>query len=415
MTINCFKNFCKNNLFIFFYILLFSIILGRSSLEITASIGMIIGIYLLICHWKQYITELSNSRYLYVNLAFLIPIAISLIDALNMGQAVSVFLQVLRYLFLGIFAVAITYEQRNYQRLVQFSFYTILLICVDAIIQWLTDYNIYGYNPVVNFRVRGVFKVYHLSYFLGTFTPVILFYLYQKISERYTHLRALGVALALILFITAIILGGARAGIVSFSVSVFLFIIYLFINGKIKHKARFIGFSLISLVLALGIASQSEIVQKRFHQTTAAFGKEHFIDQFLSGRTNIWHVAVEEIPNHLINGVGPRGFNSVYQTYPDNYKIYKYVAQPHLHGFEVLIETGLLGFIPYLLVLIYLLKRMFVAQSGNMWIMMGFVAMMPINSHVGLYQGYWMPLIWIPIMIGLTQAYRIESLGKDKG
>ena len=96
------------------------------------------------------------------------------------------------------------------------------------------------------------------------------------------------------------------------------------------------------------------------------------------------------------------------QAYPEEYKIFDYVWQPHLHGLEVLIETGIIGFIPYLLVLLYLFIRMFTAKAGNMWIMMGFVAIMPINSHMGLYEGYWMSLAFPSIMIGLALAYQAD-------
>lgn len=410
MTINRFKNFCKNNLFIFFYILLFSIILGRPTLEVVASLGLLLSFYLLIRHWNYYFGELVNNRYLYVALAFIIPVAISLIDTLGIGKASSVFLQMLRYLFIGVIAVAMTQNMNNYRRLVQFTFYTLIFICIDAIIQWLTNYNIYGYNPVVNNRVRGIFiKSYHLSYFLGTFAPIILFYLYRKLREKFTILRLAFASIACVLLITAVIIGGARAGMISLLVSIILFIGYLFYTGAVKYKLRFLAGALVILVIGIGIASQSKIVQERFHRTTSAFGSEQFMKQFTSSRTNIWYVGFKEIPNYWINGVGPRSFNKIYQTYPEDYKIFSYVWQPHLHGLEVMIETGIIGFIPYLLVLLYLFIRMFKARAGNEWIMMGFVAMMPINSHVGLFEIYWMPMIWIPIILGLTLQYTKES------
>lgn len=385
-------------------------ILGRPTLEVVASLGLLLSFYLLIRHWNYYFNELINNRYLYVALAFVIPIGISLIDTLNMSKALSVFLQMLRYLFIGVIAVAMTQNMQNYVRLAQFTFYTLMFICIDAIVQWLTDYNIYGYNPVTINRVTGVFSYYHISYFLGTFAPIVLFYLYKKLKEKFTLLRITLSIIACLLLITTVIIGGARAGMVSLLVSIVLFIGYLFYIGAVKHRLRFLAGALVVLAIGIGIASQSQIVQKRFHQTTSTFGSDQFMDQFTSYRTNIWHVGFNEIPNYWINGVGPRAFDKIYQTYPDDYKIFTYVYQPHLHGLEVMIETGIIGFIPYLLVLLYLFIRMFKAKAGNEWIMMGFVAMMPINSHVGLYENYWMPMVWIPIVLGLTQAYNQKKI-----
>ncbi|PWD85343.1 O-antigen ligase family protein [Ignatzschineria cameli] len=410
MSITTLQNFCKKNLFLFFYILLFTMILGRTTLEVVASLGMLFSFYLLARNWSYYFDALVKSRYLYVSLAFVIPIGISLLDTLGMAKALSVFLQMLRYLFIGVIAIAMTQNMENYQRLLKLTFYTLMFICIDAIIQWLTNYNIYGYNPVVNNRVRGIFKDYHLSYFLGTFAPIVLFYLYKKLKEKYTLLRLALSVISIILLITAVIVGGARAGMISLFVSIALFIGYLFYTGAVKHKLRFLGGVFVVLALGIGIVSQSKIVQERFHRTTSSFGSDQFLKQFTSSRTNIWYVGFNEIPNYWINGVGPRAFDKVYQTYPEDYKIYKYVFQPHLHGLEVMIETGVIGFIPYLLVLLYLFVRMFKARAGNEWIMMGFVAMMPINSHVGLYENFWMPMVWIPIMLGLSLGYKTQNL-----
>lgn len=407
------KQFCQRNLFLYFFVLLFTLLLGRTTLEILLTFGAIVSIYLLVANGRYYLKELSENRYLYISLGFLIPITISLIDALTIAKASSVFFRMLRYTLIGVLAVVLVKNPKNSQNLRTITFYLIIFISLDAVVQWLTNYHILGYDPVEGDRVKGIFEIfdsYHLSYFLGTFAPVVFFYLYQQLKAQYSHLKLLGAAIAILLLITAVIIGGARAGMVSLAVSLLLFVIYLFSNGQIKHKLKFLLGLLVIIALGIGIASQSKIVQDRFYNTTSAIGSDQFLQQFTSSRTNIWYVGFKEIPNYWLNGVGPRGFNNLYQTYPDNYKIYSYVFQPHLHGLEVLIETGIIGFIPYLLILGYLLYRMYRAKAGNEWLMMGFVAMMPINSHVGLFEYYWMPLIWIPIMIGTALAYQADKI-----
>lgn len=390
-------------------------VLGRFVLESFTVIGMLVALYLLIRNWHFYFDELKGNRYLYVALAFLIPVAIACIDSLNQSMSLSVLGKFIRYLFIGVIAVAMVQYQGNEKRLTLITFIAVLFIAIDAIIQWQTNYHILGYDPVIGDRVFGVFiGKAHLSYFLGTFAPIVFFFLYQKIEEKFSWLRILLAVISVLILTTAIFIGGARAGMISLFVSALLFIIYLLYNGKIKHKLRFFGAVAIIAIAGILIVSQSEIVQKRFQSTTSAFGTNQFLEQVTSYRTNIWNVGFAEIPNYWINGVGPKAFNELYQTYPDNYKIFPYVYQPHLHALEVLIETGVIGFIPYLLVLLYLFIRMFTARAGNMWIMMGFVAIMPINSHVGLFDTVWMSLVFPPIMIGLAQAYRADRLAPDK-
>ena len=180
-------------------------------------------------------------------------------------------------------------------------------------------------------------------------------------------------------------------------------------KGWIKHKLRFIGISLVLLVIAGGIAVQSDTIQKRFKQTTTVSQNQDFLDRFTSMRTNIWHVTIEQIPNYWVNGVGLKGFNELYQTYPNDYKIFEYVYHVHLHILEVLIETGIIGLIPYILLCCYLLYMVFMSDKANSWFLVAFLAIMPINSHAGLFQGVWLPVVWVSLVIAFMKSYRSDN------
>ncbi len=400
----------QKNIYLYFFMILLSMVLGRFVLESFTIVGMLVAIYLLMRHWHFYFDTMKENRYLYVALAFLIPVAIACIDSLNQAMSLSVLGRFVRYLFIGVIAIAMVQHKENGERLSLITFIAVLFIAIDAIIQWQTDYHLLGYDPVIGNRVFGLFVgKAHLSYFLGTFAPIVFFFLYQKIEAKMTWLRIFLAIIAILILTIAIFIGGARAGMISLFVSALLFVIYLLYNGKIKHKLRFFGTIALIAIIGIAIVSQLDVVQARFEATTTVTGSEPFLERFTSYRINIWNVGFTEIPNYWINGVGPRAFDQIYQTYPEEYKIFDYVWQPHLHGLEILIETGIIGFIPYLLVLLYLFIRMFTAKAGNMWLMMGFVAIMPINSHIGLYEGYWMSLAFPSIMIGLALAYQADQ------
>lgn len=383
---------------------------NRDALAGITAFGALMGLYILIRHWSLVFNELRNNRYLYVSLAFLIPIGIAMIDTLYPIRRYAVFLTMLIYLLIGILPVWRVATGSDFKRLELLTFCAVMFICADAVMQWQFGYHSLGYNPVEGSRVMGIFGIFaHLSYVLGTFAPIVFFFIYQKLAEKFTIWRLIGGLIALMLLTTGVLIGGARAGLVSLFVTIILFIAYLFYKNKIKYKLRFIGTVLLLFIISLAILSQTEIVQQRFVETTSAFGSDDFWAQFTSVRTHIWYVVINEFPNYWINGVGTRGFDTLYQTYPEDFKIHPLVAHPHLHGLEVLIETGIIGFIPYLLVCLYLFIRMFTAKAGNMWIMMGFVSLMPINTHTGLYQSFWFPMVWVPIMVGLAIAYRADK------
>ena len=406
------NNFISKNLDIFFFIFLFAIISDNKNVQVTlSSIAASGGILLLIRNWHLYFNEVKANRYLYIALGFSIPIGIAMIDTLLPEKRFSVFNTSLLYIFIGVLPIYVLEKGNNFKRLETLVVLGVLFIALDAVSQWLTGYHTLGYNPPLKDRVYGIFGEWaHISYFLATFSPAVFFYLYQKLSIKLSVINIIGAIIALLLLVVGIMLGGARAGFVSLLVSLFLFTAYLFYSGKIKHRLRFVLISLTLLIGFIVIASFIPEVQERYLRTTAAFGTDDFLNRFTTKRTNIWHVAFSEVPNYFINGVGTRGFNNLYQTYPDSYKLFVHIYHPHLHGLEVLIETGLIGFIPYIIICFYLLIKIFKAKAGNMWLIIGFVALMPINSHVAIYEHYWQPIIWIPIMIGLALAYRADKV-----
>lgn len=404
------KQFFQKNLYLYFFVLIFSILLPKDTLVAVTIIGFLIAIILLIKN-RILISEIHNNRYLYISLAFLIPIGIAMIDTLYPERRMSVFLSTALYLFIGLIPAYLVMHGEQFKKLEILVFYALVFICIDAICQWQFGYHILGYNPLTDARVRGIFgDRYHLSYFLGTYSPIIFFYLLTLLEKKVTFWRVAIALITIILLVIAIFIGGARAGVISFVVSASLFIIYLFYKNKVKHKVRFTIIALISLLIIIVALSQSHVVQTRFIKAIAAFDRDDFWLRLTSLRTNIWYVGFKEIPNYWINGVGTRGFNALYQTYPADYKMFSYIWHPHLHGLEVIIETGVIGFIPYIFVCIYLLIQIFKAKAGNVWFMIAFLSIMPINSHVGIYEGFWMPTIWTSIMIALALAYQ----GKEK-
>ncbi len=346
--------------------------------------------------------ELVKSRYIYVFLVFFIPGLISLIDSLDPAKTGQTLWRFIRYSAFSIIALFMVNNEKSEKRFETVMFWFMVFICMDAMSHWLFQFNIYGENPLPsNSRVRGVFKdAYHLSYFVATLSPLIFFYLAERIQEKKT-LYLILTPIILVMLILTVLVGGARAGLVSLFVSMFLFVLVAMKKGWIKHKLRFIGISLVLLVIAGGIAVQSDTIQKRFKQTTMVSQNQDFLDRFTSMRTNIWHVTIEQIPNYWVNGVGLRAFDKVYQEYPKEYKIFSSVNHPHLHILEVMIETGIIGLLAYLLFCVYLLSMSFIAEKGSAWFLIAFLAIMPINSHVGLFEADWLPMVFLPIAIGI--------------
>lgn len=392
------QSFWLNNGYIWFILPFIALPLLTRGVSILSSLSLLIALVLLIKHYRFVTEEIVKNRYLYLFLAPFIPVLISLIDALTPTLTVQTLWRMIRFSGYAIIALFVFQSHGARERFTAVLFWILMLYSLDAVIQWLFNYNIYGYNPVSNAwhnRVRGVFgERYDLGFFLATLSPLVFFYLFDKVKSG-NRIYWVLTPLLLALFVVAILISGARTALISLAVSILLSVAYIIYQKKVTNYKLFgIGFILFLIVMIL-VGSQLDVVTARYLYTV----KANSIDQMTSNRINLWNVAWSEFPNYWINGVGARGFDALYQTYPESYKMYKYVNHPHLQGLEVLIETGVVGFIAYLGACLYLLIAFFRSQQTNPWLLIALLTIMPINSFFGLYEGNWLPVIFISLAI----------------
>lgn len=387
----------------------------RAGYSIITVLALLIGWGVFLSQPRKILYNVWQSRSLLAFLALFVPVLISYIDSLNKPETLGLIFRMLRYSGYLVVGILIAHSKKGEHLLQSAMFWILAFFSLDAMSHWLFEFHIYGKNPLpVHGRVRGVFyPLYNLGFVMATLSPLVFFYLYRKISAGDKFFWIIGPALFLSVCLTVIV-GGARAGFITLFVSLFMCMIYLLRPGYVKNRGRFIGITVFFVALTVGIAVQSDAVQERFKRTTTVGIDETFIDRFTSKRPNIWRVNIEQIPNYWVNGIGGLSLDTLYQTYPDDYKIFTYVKHSHLHILEVLLETGIIGLIPYLILCVYLIRRIYTAQAGNDWLMVAFLAMMPINSHAGLYESSWLPMSLIPLSIGLAQAYAADQRNRKE-
>ena len=71
---------------------------------------------------------------------------------------------------------------------------------------------------------------------------------------------------------------------------------------------------------------------------------------------------------------------------------------------EVLIETGIIGFVGYILMLLILARvmwrRRLADPTSSAYLMVAVVAWFPLNAHLAFYGSYWSSIAWIMIALG---------------
>ena len=79
-------------------------------------------------------------------------------------------------------------------------------------------------------------------------------------------------------------------------------------------------------------------------------------------------------------------------------------------GLEILAETGGIGLLSYVLLLVLFLKTIKGQSSNgqiNCWLIGATVAWLPINTHLAFYGSYWASFVWL--LLGVGFGYHLKS------
>jgi O-antigen ligase len=358
--------------------------------EAILSFGAVVGVLSMLWHrfsgGTHWLTREAWAVLTVLFLGYWLPEFFSAFDAVNSSRAWKEVAADLRYLpFLWLCAVAVSRPQSR--RLV---FTGIALIAmfwlVDAGLQAITGISIGG-APEAE-RLTGVFGAENpkLGPLLATLSPFVLLYVLR--SQRLWLFFAIAVSIGVI-----VLLSGARAAWISYSLVLFLSLYRLF---SVKQMLLLGAGLLISSASAYYF---SDALQARVERTlTAELGSAEKIDHALSGRLSIWETSVKMIAEHPINGVGIRGFRDAYPVYADSddWFIKQKDVAFHAHHWllEVLSETGVVGLFFWALsiLLAYRAWRWSSAHAraealapAIALIAIGF----PLNTHLAFFSTYW--------------------------
>ena len=392
-------------------ILLFSIVFWFSLLNnrwtnTTFIIMMLFGMYLMIYRWSDVYTYLKKSSFLYIFLLLWIPLILSTFGSVALKNSIRYDLNMLRFFFIGALAVSLTMYSLRKILYIVLSF--IIVISIDACIEWVFGYHLLGESRDRT-RIMGLFSYYHLGYYLATILPALLYQLVISFQQKNQYRYFWGIIL--LTASMAIFIAGSRAGWVTFLIGCIMSFIWLIWHCKIPFKAFSIAICLI--ITLVGLIAQLPIVKNRYNNVAYTNQTElwsyDWFDKFSSSRLVLWEFAWKEYKDNPIIGAGVNTYRVTFNSQPEELKRqHAYsddIQYPHSNLMEVLSDTGTVGFICYLIVLLWLLKMIFTAKEFPVWLIISFLALMPINAHVSLYGSFWAVLIWIPLILGLRERY----------
>lgn len=263
------------------------------------------------------------------------------------------------YFRFGLFVLATIYlikEIPDFEKnFTKYLLYTIIFISVDAYIQIIFGYNLFGMKISISDRISGLFGDEHVlgSYLVRLF-PLLLALLINKINFNFKNILIFIVSISLfnlLIFYTA-----ERT---AFILNMIFMVLLTLIIKKVR-KILIISF-LVSLVLmGVSVKLNENLYERMIQQTYAEVYKDQKIRIFTEGHQNHMKSALKMFKDNKLFGHGVKNYRVLCRDPKYFEKITSCSTHPHNSFIQLLAETGLVGFSLVLFIFLYVCKDLFV-------------------------------------------------------
>lgn len=373
MTLNLTNISYLNIISILFYLIPFSLGLGSAVPDILLSIIALSFFFFIAInkYWK-----ILKNKFTYFFLFFWIIIVINSFFSENFITSFRISFFYIRYLF---FSLAVYYIICNNKKFLLNTFYSITFslytVFFFSFFQLITGYNIFfdNLNDLVQLgfrnhpqRISGLFgKELILGGYLVRIFP--LYFALYLIQNKKFIINCLFFSNSILLIIMSLYAGERSAIVLLFLIIV---LSYIFIKNFHKIKLYFIIF--FSIITILIFTLDKEIRFRFLEQTIShQIVQNNKIYLFSEQHQSHLLVAYRIFKDHIIFGSGVKSFSNlchqekynegiVKLLQPDGTLLYlSCTTHPHNTYFQILSETGLVGFTFLITILIYLFKNFF--------------------------------------------------------
>jgi O-antigen ligase len=334
-----------------------------------------------------------------------IPMLLSLPDAANPARALKTTVLYLHFLPAGLYVVHMLADHRIRRIVLGGIVLVVGFWSVDGAIQWFTGRDLFG-HPYDGAVLKGVFyPKQRFGLVLAVFTPLYL-HAVQRLAGRTPFAWLL---LAPLLLAVAFSLK-RTAWVMLFAAVAFSAVAFLNVTAR---NLRVAGLALVVSLAALTAAvAFVPNLKTQISGTMKIFSTDfETADIATSRRLTLWKTGAGIARAHWLNGVGPRGYRTVYRDFAaaDDFWILrgtKGQTHPHLMALEVATETGLIGLFGYALGLLLLAKAIWRLRKHDpgaaACLIVVAVAWLPLNAHLAFYGSYWSNIAWLMFALGCT-------------
>ena len=341
-----------------YYNLIYFILLSFCLGSFFINLSLVLCLLIFLIKFKTIKTYINQFNILfYLLICFWLTFVVSTI--INSPNDIQIIFKSFAYVRFIILPFVIIYMMHfvNKDRLIIFLNFIILFLILDIFFQFYFKFDFFGYklidlgNPRMD-RISGFFGTELVA---GTFLSLFGFlalFLFKNI--KLFKNKIIFFSIYFLLLISAIILTGDRVGIL-FILGIILFNI-IFNNYFRKYfLAIFLIFGLLSFFLIKNVETLSERYFKKFDPIlkTNILNNPSYDGILNSPWISHYLVSWEMTKEKPLLGFGNKGFRKYCSKYEYKEKIseyrYKCTAHPHNTYFEILVETGFIGLIIFVI------------------------------------------------------------------
>ncbi len=304
------------------------------------------GAWTLVRHSTEVREDRALRRMFVLFACIWVPMALALPDALSFSHSRTSVLEYLRFPLMGIFVVRTLRAPHARHYLFAGIFILLIAWCADALWQYASGRDFFGY-PDRGSRLVGIFyPKYRLGIVLASLAP-----LYLEMARSTTQ-RAWVFWLSVLPLVIVVLLSGSRSGWLMFAVAVAAWgTAAIKRRGRLYPGVRSLAMALAVVALSAAAAARYPGLDARIEQAAGIFSADlEVMDAATARRLSIWGPALRMLRSHWLNGIGTRGFRYEFLNVAgaENFWMRRSprgVTHPHQLLLEVAVETGTFGII----------------------------------------------------------------------
>ena len=400
------KSFLEKLLFFFFSIYPIAFLTGNLVINLFLAIFFFtfaIGLF-----FNKFKIYNQNKILIYTLLFFFTSLVINLIFSKNFDLTLP---RVLKFILiigsiLSFKQLVISFNKKELNSLYKIWIIIFFIVTVDLIFELIFKSNIIGLSSKIPGRLSSFTgKEMIIGHYFSAFCLIALSYVHLNFKKI-----TIGFLVALFFIILSFLIG-ERSNFFKtlIIISTFIFFIY-----EIKLKYKIFSLSII-IILFVSIISFNEDYKnryfKQFSKVLAKKGISFYLDNSIYGAH--YNVAKEIFKDNPIFGVGIKNFriesfSKKYDGLNHKYNTQRGNTHPHQVHYELLAETGLLGYLTFMIFILislyfffksYKKNRNIYQFSGMLFVLINLIPLLPSGSFFSTYSA---GLFWInySIMFG---------------